>query len=394
MQHAPAKLPSKLHILFESILENGWSNNRSFLGLSANCRQLSTFLLHHHLLHLHLDLDVKIVQSVPLILQLVLLLNHIHLLWGCCSFGSWEGLLGFGIHVFDILVVLVGVLGGSRGFGMVLVSFRVAGSCYLVVVVSALDKLNILDFHVCAQGKFIYSFLTLPQVLPVSKDRKNVQRIPISSCTASFAILIRNTTTQKHKNLTEIPTTHFYLCYYSILVSYLLHRRRRLTGAVVYMVFGDAGVDIQSNFLFLWRWVSILQPTNCPNTTPKGEEMILNSVINLFLHPQNYNSGVIVVLYTTKWQSTHIDSLFGVVKGIGGVNPQGFISRIDSGTPNPIGDFGCPTPLDSWRNIWWFAHPNWVGCMSNPLLGYCAFCWEVSLGKTSPFPTPLNFLAG
>ncbi|KNZ61907.1 hypothetical protein VP01_1339g1 [Puccinia sorghi] len=36
MQHAPAKLPSKLHMfLIESILEHGWSNKRSFLGLSA-----------------------------------------------------------------------------------------------------------------------------------------------------------------------------------------------------------------------------------------------------------------------------------------------------------------------------------------------------------------------
>ncbi|KNZ55830.1 putative signal peptide protein [Puccinia sorghi] len=35
MQHAPAKVPSKIHILVESLLENGWSNNRIFLGLSA-----------------------------------------------------------------------------------------------------------------------------------------------------------------------------------------------------------------------------------------------------------------------------------------------------------------------------------------------------------------------
>ncbi|KNZ52175.1 uncharacterized protein VP01_3661g2 [Puccinia sorghi] len=35
MQHAPAKLPSKIHILVVSLLENGWSNNGSFLGISA-----------------------------------------------------------------------------------------------------------------------------------------------------------------------------------------------------------------------------------------------------------------------------------------------------------------------------------------------------------------------
>ncbi|KNZ59367.1 hypothetical protein VP01_1748g5 [Puccinia sorghi] len=32
MQHSPAKLQSKLHILVGSLLEKGWSNNRSFLG--------------------------------------------------------------------------------------------------------------------------------------------------------------------------------------------------------------------------------------------------------------------------------------------------------------------------------------------------------------------------
>ncbi|KNZ46162.1 hypothetical protein VP01_74g5 [Puccinia sorghi] len=35
MQHAPAKLPSKIHLLVESLLKNGWSNNRSFLGVSG-----------------------------------------------------------------------------------------------------------------------------------------------------------------------------------------------------------------------------------------------------------------------------------------------------------------------------------------------------------------------
>ncbi|KNZ48395.1 hypothetical protein VP01_569g3 [Puccinia sorghi] len=70
MQHAPSKLPSKLHmvtvhqILVESILENVWSNNRSFLGVSAyqlqaveqvffcsvinRFQQIHTFKNHNH----------------------------------------------------------------------------------------------------------------------------------------------------------------------------------------------------------------------------------------------------------------------------------------------------------------------------------------------------------
>ncbi|KNZ54858.1 putative signal peptide protein [Puccinia sorghi] len=35
MQLSPANIPLKLHILVESLLEHGWSNNRSFLGVSA-----------------------------------------------------------------------------------------------------------------------------------------------------------------------------------------------------------------------------------------------------------------------------------------------------------------------------------------------------------------------
>ncbi|KNZ54516.1 hypothetical protein VP01_2929g2 [Puccinia sorghi] len=93
----------------------------------------------HNSSHLHLYLKVQIVQSVQLLLQFVFCFPHYHIqsFWGCFDsgqvWGAGKAWVDLGI-IFLFWVVLVGILRGSGGFGMVLVSFRVVGSCYLVVV--------------------------------------------------------------------------------------------------------------------------------------------------------------------------------------------------------------------------------------------------------------------